>query len=124
MLATKLPPDLWREFEQQAKKLYDDQDSVTRALAEAVELWLEKHRWQFQYEIKASNDRLYNEIKERLERDYPDKWIVIADGELAGVAESLQEANQYATRAKDRIVYRIGENRPREVELGWQMAFD
>lgn len=124
MLATKLPPDLWREFEQQAQKLYDDQDSITKALEEAVELWLEKHRWQFQYEVKTSNDRFYNEIKERLEHDYPGKWIVIADGELAGVAESLQETNPFAAKAKDRIVYRVGEHRPREVELGWQMASD
>ena len=124
MLATKLPPDLWQEFEQQAQKLYDDQDSVTRALAEAVELWLEKHRWRLQYEIKTSNDRLYNEIKERLEHEYPGKWIVIADGKLAGVAESLQATNEYAGKATDRIVYRVGEHRPREVELGWQMASD
>jgi Arc/MetJ-type ribon-helix-helix transcriptional regulator len=76
------------------------------------------------HEIEPINDRHYNEIRESLEQNYAGKWVVIANGELAGIASSLEETNQHAVNADDRIVYRIGEQRPQEVELGWQMAFD
>jgi Arc/MetJ-type ribon-helix-helix transcriptional regulator len=93
-----------------------------RAMADDMEYGID--RKSSLYEIETINDRHYNEIRESLEQTYAGKWVVIANGKLAGIANSLEEANQHAADATDRIVYRIGEQRPQEVELGWQMAFD
>jgi hypothetical protein len=49
---------------------------------------------------------------------------VIAHGQLQGVGNSLAEVNHLAPEAQDRIVMQVGEQRPKEVELGWQIAFD
>ena len=122
MLLTELPQRLREEFERSARLLYD-RDGVAKALIEAVELWLVQRREALLEAEKNENDRAFDTLKVELERDHFGKWAVIAYGKLQGLGNSLEEVEQFASTAQDRIVIQIGEGRPREVELGWQMTF-
>jgi len=123
MLTMELPKALQQEFEQTAQKFYVH-DGVKRAVIEAIELWLAKqHQRQIDAEAKANNQAFKN-IQAEIEKDYFGKWIVIAHGQLQGVGESLAEVNHLAPDAQHRIVMQVGERRPKEVELGWQIEFD
>ncbi len=123
MLTMELPKALQQEFEQTAQKFYVH-DGVKRAIIEAIELWLAKqHQRQIDAEAKANNQAFKN-IQAEIEKNYFGKWIVIAHGELQGVGESLAEVNHLVPEAQHRIVMQVGERRPKEVELGWQIEFD
>jgi len=122
MLLTELPQRLREEFERSARLLYA-REGVVKALIEAVELWLAQRRDVLLEAEKNENDHAYEALKAELERDHFGKWAVIADGKLQGLGNSLEEVEQFASTAQDRIVIQIGEGRPREVELGWQMTF-
>jgi hypothetical protein len=123
MLTMELPKLLQQEFEQTAQQFYD-YDGVKRAVIEAIELWLERQRQrQIEAETKANNQAFEN-LQAGLEKDYFGKWIVIAHGQLQGAGDSLAEVNHLASDAHDRIVMQVGKHQPKEVELGWQMAFD
>ena len=120
---TELPEKLQQEFEQTAQKLYEH-DGVKQAMIEAVELWLAKQRkCQIDIETKTNN-QAYEKLKDELEKKYWGKWIVIAYSQLQGVGDSLTEVNHLAPDAQHRIVMQVGEQRPNEVTLGWQIAFD
>jgi hypothetical protein len=99
-----------------------DHDSIARALSEAIELWLARHRQTLVEAESTANDRAYETLREELEHEYKGKWIVIAHGQLQGIGDSLAEVDQLASTASDRIVIQVGEDRPREIDLGWQMA--
>ena len=122
MLLTELPQRLREEFERSARLLYD-RDGVVKALIEAVELWLaQRHEALIEAE-RNENDRAFDALRAELERDHFGKWAVIANGKLQGLGNSLEEVERFASTAQDRIVIQIGEGRPRQVELGWQMTF-
>ncbi|MEK7440736.1 MAG: hypothetical protein AAB571_09350 [Chloroflexota bacterium] len=120
MLKIDLPQKLQQEFERAAQALYT-KDSIRHALIEAVELWLSQHA-----EVKAqatANDDAFERLVPELEKKYMGKWVVIAEGKLQGVGDSLAEVDHLAIASKDRIVMPIGLRRPATVEVGWQMAF-
>jgi hypothetical protein len=122
MLTTELPTILQEKFERTARLLYEN-DSTQQALIEAIELWLEQHRCKLIEDEAEVNNRAYENLRAQLEQEHKGKWIVIAHGKLQGVGNSLKEVDHLAPTSLDRIVMQIGENRPREVELGWQMNF-
>jgi hypothetical protein len=123
MLELELPESLQQEFEQTAQKFYDH-EGVKRAAIEAIELWLAGLR-QRQVDAQAkANNQAFEKLQAELIDKYFGKWIVIAHGQLQGVGNSLAEVNHLAPKAQDRIVMQVGEQRPKEVELGWQIAFD
>ncbi|TGO03716.1 hypothetical protein PN36_01155 [Candidatus Thiomargarita nelsonii] len=124
MLTMELPKPLQQEFEQTVQQKFYDHDGMKRAVIEAIELWLATQR---QHRIKAeakTNNQAFENIKAQLERDCFGKWVVIAHGKLQGIGDSLKEVNQLAPEAPDRIVMQVGEHQPKEVDLGWQIAFD
>lgn len=122
MLMTELPKQLQQDFEQLAN-LVHGQDSLKKALIEAIELWLQYYKHLTKPEAKA-NDEFFDKAKTELEKDYFGKWVVIAYGQLQGAGETLEEVSQLALDAKDRIVVQIGQTRPKQVEVGWQIAFN
>jgi hypothetical protein len=70
-------------------------------------------------EDTARNEQAYDVLREDLEKDRWGKWVIIVDGELAGVHASLDEADKLAEskfpRASPRLVRRVGEELPKEV---------
>ena len=122
MLTLELPQALQEEFEKTARLLHD-QDSVRQALVEAIELWLaQQHQKLAQTEATANNET-YDKLRPELEQQYPGKWIMIAHEVLQGVANTPDELSHLAPDAHHRIVVQVGQNRPQEVELGWQTTF-
>jgi len=101
----ELPKALQQEFEQTAQKFYE---------------WPQR---QIDTEAKANNQAFKN-IQAEIEKYYFGSFLVIAHGQLQGVGESLAEVNHLAPDAQHRIVMQVGERRPKEVELGWQIEFD
>ena len=123
MATIEIPQRLQEEFERTARLLYEN-DSVRQALIEAIELWLAQHRETPLEEVAPiANDQAYKKLMAELERDHSGKWIVIAEGKLQGVGASLAEVEHLASDVEDRIIMQVGQNRPKEVELGWQMTF-
>ncbi len=122
MLTAELPQQLQEEFERTARLLHDH-DSIKQALTEAIELWLAQQRHRLiQAEAKANN-QAFETLRAELEQNYSGKWIVIAHGKLQGTADTPEELNLLAPTAHHRIVMQVGDTRPQEVELGWQMTF-
>jgi len=122
MLLGELPQQLQKEFEQTVRSLYGH-DHIKQALVEAIELWLAQQREKLIQAEATVNNRAFETLKAELAQRYPGKWIVIAYGKLQGVAEMPEELNHVAPTALHRIVMQVGQIRPKEVELGWQMTF-
>ncbi len=123
MLMTELPQQLREEFERTAHLLHN-RDSIRQALIEAIELWLAQQRHKLIQTEATANNQAFETLRAELEQNYHGKWIVIAHGKLQGVADSPEEMNHLAPTARHRIVMQVGQTRPKEVELGWQMTFD
>ena len=122
MLVTQLPQQLQEEFEYTAHLLHK-QDSVRQALIEAIELWLSQQHLKLTQTEATVNNRVFDNLRDELEQTYPGKWIVIANGEFQGAANSVEELNHFAPSARHRIVHQVGQIRPQQVELGWQATF-
>lgn len=122
MLTAKLPQRLQEEFERTAHLLHD-RDSIRQALIEAIELWLAQQRQKLMQAEAKVNNQAFEHLRMELEQNYPGKWIVIAHGKLQGVADTPEELNYLAPTAHHRITMQLGQTRPQEVELGWQMTF-
>jgi len=61
----------------------------SQAVEEAIELWL---RQGGLVEDSAADDAAWERMRERLRREARGKYVVIAEGRLVGVYESLEEA--------------------------------
>jgi hypothetical protein len=122
MLTTELPPSLQEEFERTAHLLHE-QDSIRQALIEAIELWLAQQHQKLTQAEAALNNQAFDQLRSHLEQTHPGQWIVIAHGKFLGAANSVEELNQFAPTARHRIVFQVGQTRPKQVELGWQATF-
>lgn len=122
MLTISLPKPLQDEFERRARLLYSG-DSITLALAEAIELWMAQHRHELLRAERAANNRAFAEMRAQVEREYAGKWVVIAHGSLQGVGDSITQIEELASTALDRLIFQVGSPRRKEVEFGWQMTF-
>lgn len=122
MLTTELPQQLQEEFERTAHLLHE-QDSIRQALIEAIELWLTQQHQKLTQTEATLNNQAFDKLRAHLEQTYPGQWIVIANGEFQGAANSVEELNPVAPTAKHRIVFQVGQTRPKQVELGWQATF-
>ena len=117
----QIPDHLQAEFEQRARERYGEA-GPTRALQEAIALWLETvaQRDGLKAE-RALNNQVYRRLKSDLEREYQGKYVVIAHGALQGVGDTLEQVAGLATEARHRLVFRVGEAPPRRRERLWQM---
>ena len=122
MLTTELPQQLQEEFERTAHLLHK-QDGIRQALIEAIELWLTQQHQKLTQAEATLNNRAFDKLRSHLEQTYPDQWIVIANGKFQGAANSVEELNHFAPAARHRIIFRVGQTRTKQVELGWQATF-
>jgi len=122
MFTYNLPQPLQQEFERVAQSLYDH-DSTQQALIEAIELWLIQQRRQRLQSEARLNNQFFETVKNELEHNYAGQWVMIAEGKVQGVADHPEKLNDLAPTALHRIIVPLGQARPKEVELGWQMTF-
>lgn len=116
MTTLDLPGALRENFVDRARKIYGESGEI-KALIEAVELWLAQDD-QRQKE-RLINNQAYERMKSELEQNYPGKCIIIAHGELKGVADNFEEIKNVAPDALHRLAFRVGKLPPKEIELGW-----
>jgi hypothetical protein len=101
-----------REFKSEAKRRGL---SLSQALEEAIELWLEK--------VEADeNNAVYEREKNRL-KEYYGKYAVFAYGRLLGVYETLEDVTEtlkkLSQRPRHSIVVRIGIDDAARAEMEW-----
>lgn len=93
---------------------------VGQALEEAMQDWVAKQSGVVRNEEDIANDVAYQKLKPTLIRDHSGKWILIANGELQTVADSLtdlinakKDLGLAGTRS---LVFQAG-RKPRKVHL-------
>jgi len=116
----QIPDYLHTEFEQRARERYGEA-GPTRALQEAIALWLEAVTERDGLKAERSlNNQAYRRLKGDLEREYQG-YVVIAHGALQGVGETVEQVANLASEARHRLVFRVGEVPPRRRERLWRM---
>ena len=95
--------------------------TLSRALEEAVSMWLRSEDGSREHDEADSNNRAYERVKDELGRKYRSKFVVFARGRLLGSAESLREAGNLARRnkAKRVLVKKVGGTEPAGGEWLW-----
>ena len=119
-----IPHELQEEFESVATHMYGENDAA-RALTEAVEMWLSNQRErQINFE-RTINNQKFDDIKLELLQHPPERWFVIAHGQLQIWGDSIEEVDKAAPNAQHRIVMQVSEiqTQPKIMELGWQSSF-
>ena len=56
---------------------------------------------------RVTNDKTYRTMKNRLEKDFSGRYVVIADGKFLGAEDSLEDAWAIASPFESAIVARI-----------------
>lgn len=66
---------------------------IGEAVTEALKTWLDKGKKEegMTEVARKINNAAYRMVKRKLLRDYPGKWIAIADSRLVAVADSLEQ---------------------------------
>lgn len=122
LFVAELPQPLQDEFERTANLLHD-RGGVRQALIEAIELWLAQQHQKLLEAEAALNNEAFVLLQDELQQKYASQWVVIAGGKFLGAAQTPEELNHLAPAAHRRILVQLGQTRPCEVELGWQMTF-
>lgn len=122
MLVQNFPEQLQLEFEQVAQSLFES-NGTTKALIEAVELWLAQNRKRLIHAEAAENNQVFESLEPEFVQKHHGKWIAIAQGKVQGVSDTPEELNHVAESAYHRIIVELGQPRTEKVDLGWQMTF-
>jgi len=111
----KIDEDKLREFKAEAVRRGL---TYSKAIEEAIDLWLSQ-RSNIRTESQMNN-LTYRKLKDKLIKKYFGKYVVIANGELIGVYNNIDEvSNKLKTlNVKHAIVAKIGEE-PIKGELTW-----
>lgn len=93
---------------------------ISRALEEAITLWLELSEKDVQTEEDVNNE-LYTRMKNQLLEKHKGKYAVFCEGNFIGVADSLESASELvrARGAKKALIVKVGEEEPAGGEWLW-----
>lgn len=79
--------------------------SLSNAFEEAISAWVSSS--DETSEDQVINDMVYRKMKSRLEKEFPGKYAVIADGKFLGAEDTLADAWAIASPFESAIVTRI-----------------
>jgi len=113
---------LEESFRRKAMEKYGySKGAISKALEKAIELWLELETDETE-EKKANNDA-YAKLKDEILQDYAGKYVSIAQGKIVASGDSLRDVWRAAKgKASHRLVFKVGEEPPRRVRLGWRVS--
>jgi hypothetical protein len=126
LVTVQVPEQLHDKFMQRARERFGEGKNSEKALEEAIALWLEAtdkddtNALLIKAERKLNNEA-YQRLKSELEQKYLGKYVVIAWGELQGTGDTLAQVAPLAATAKHRLVFKVGETRPKRTERLWRM---
>ena len=84
--------------------------SLSNAFEEAISAWVSSS--DETSEDQVINDMVYRRMKKRLEKDFPGKYAVIADGRFMGAEDTLADAWAIASPFESALVTRITKKQP------------
>ena len=96
VIIRKVPPKTYREFKARAAKLGL---RIGEALKEAMEAWASSTEEKAGV-LQDRNDDAFRRMRPTLERKYHGKYIAIANGQLAAVADTLEQLAAELRRRK------------------------
>lgn len=99
-------------------KRHDIKD--TTHLKNLIHVFLQSSIKQKNYE-KMKNFDFYNKNKKLIEEDYMNKFIVISDGKIKKVGNSLSEVKDTSLEAKHRLIFKVEPETSKRVTLRWPM---
>lgn len=79
--------------------------NLNKAFEEAISAWAS--RTNEISEVQAMNDLTYRKMKKQLEKQYSNKYVVIADGKFLGAEDSLENAWALASPYESAVVTKI-----------------
>jgi len=79
--------------------------SLSNAFEEAISVWASSSDKISEDQIM--NDLTYRKMKKQLEKQFPGKYVVIADGKILGAEDSLENAWTLASPYENALVTRI-----------------
>jgi len=89
VLIKNVDPELYKKFKARA---IEQGMKIDEAFNEAIVTWLDKSRNKAPREqMQERNELAYKLLRKTLEKEYPDKWVAIIDGQLATTANSREE---------------------------------
>ncbi len=121
VLIKKVDPQLYSSFKARA---IERGLKIDEAFAEAITLWLQLPKQKTSRErIQEKNELAYRLLKGTLEKEYLNKWIVIADGKLLLSSETREELFEKLKEVKNdeepALVFQVG-SQPRRMTLGFR----
>jgi len=125
-----LPEDLVQRVRERAQQLFSA-EPVTAILESAVERWLVETQPVSEApttdptieQERRRNNAVFERLAPELERQFPGQYVVVANGKLCGVGDSLEDLRQVAEDAPHRLVYRIGRIPSPTRALGWRVRW-
>jgi len=90
--------------------------SLSRAFEEAISVWASNI--DETSEDHALNDIIYKRMKKQLQKKFPNKFAVIADGKFVGAEETLENAWVLASPYENALVTKIARKPLRARMLG------
>ena len=121
VLIKNVDPDLYRKFKARA---IEQGLKIDEAFNEAIATWLDKPRKKTPREqMQEKNELAYKLLKNTLEKEYPNSWVAIIDGQLASTASSREELffdlRNIKTSNDPALVFHVG-SKPRRATLGFK----
>ena len=90
--------------------------SLSRAFEEAISIWASS--MDETSEDHVLNDIIYKRMKKKLQKMFPNKFAVIADGKFVGAEETLEKAWVLASPYENALVTKIAKKPLRARMLG------
>jgi len=113
---------LEESFRRKAMEKYGySKGAISKALEKAIELWLELETDGTEEE--RVNNEAYAKLKDEILHSYTGKYVAIAKGKIVASGGSLAE--MFVTpkgKVSHRLVFKVGEQLPRRVRLGWRVS--
>jgi len=111
-----------RSFRRKAMEKYGySKGAISRALEKAIELWLELETDQTEEEWV--NNEAYTKLEDDISRRYTGKYVAIAKGRIVASGDSLSDMWVVPKgKVSHRLVFKVGEQPPRRVRLGWRVS--
>jgi hypothetical protein len=117
-LIAQIPDALYEAMIDQAQSRFGHQD-LNQALREAISLWLsfEGDRVAFERQL---NNLAYQKLKAQLQADHLGQYVVIAFGQLQGVADQRADLVHLAPQARHRLLFQVKADQARARVRLWQ----
>jgi hypothetical protein len=118
-VTAQIPDSLYQAMVDQAQLRYGRQD-LNQVLQEAIALWLgyEGDRVAFERQL---NNLAYQRLKTTLQTEHLGQYVVIAYGQIQGIAAEREALIHLAPNAHHRLLFEVKADQAREQVRLWRI---